>query len=791
MRASCFPAVCLTFFFGLIKFWLRSYPNRPLAAAVTEAIVPDLCGSYFPGGLGLLLFMLEIGVRRFAALRMSWLLSILLVISQLAQAQIERPVTWKFAATPADKAGEATLTFTAAIAGNWHIYSQFIAEGGPEPTSFKFTPSADYELVGQVTESPEPVKAFEKAFNMNIAYFPKRAVFSQKIRLKAPQATVKGTLTFMVCNDEKCLPPDDLDFSLEAKGAAGAVPATAAKPVAAPPKATLAPAVVPAATPVASAAPAAIPVAPPTVVDTAAPVAATVAAQAAGPADATPAATTTPPTVAQAAAAPANSQSMWAIFLAGFLGGLAALIMPCIFPLLPFTVSYFTKGDHSRGVAVGRASFYGLSIIFIYVALGLLVTVIFGADALNNLATSGAFNLVFFALLLVFAASFLGAFELTLPSSWINKTDTQADKGGLVGIFFMAATLALVSFSCTGPIIGTLLVQAAATGQLLGPAVGMFGFSVALALPFTLFALFPSGLKALPKSGGWLNSVKVVLGFLELALALKFLSNVDLAYHWQWFDREVFLALWIIIFALLGFYLLGKIRFSHDSDLPYVSLPRLFLAIIVLAFTTYLVPGLWGAPLQAVAGFLPPQHTQDFDLYTPTLGGGSAAGPAAAPRAPHKYGSIFHAPLGLDAYFDYDEARAYAKQVNKPILIDFTGNACVNCRKMEATVWPDARVLQRLRNDFVLVQLYVDDKTDLAPAEQVVSRFSGKTLRTIGNKWSDFQATRYNANSQPFYVQLDPATERVLATPQGANYDPDNFVRFLDSGSAALRAGRR
>ena len=721
------------------------------------------------------------------------LLSLLLGLATPAAAQIERPVTWKFAASPTDKAGEATLTFSASIAGNWHIYSQFIEEGGPEPTSFKFMPSPDYELVGKVTESPEPVKAFEKAFNMNIAYFPKRAVFSQKIRLKAPQATVKGTLTFMVCNDEKCLPPDDLDFSLDVKGAA-----PAAKPAPTPP------------TP-AKAAPVAAAVAATT--QAAAPVAAAPTAAAPAPADtavfrpeAGPAPTlmpaaapdsvitadgpAVPTTTAAAVAAPAATQSLWAIFLAGFLGGLAALLMPCIFPLLPFTVSYFTKGEYSRAGSVGRAAFYGLSIMVIYVALGLLVTVVFGADALNNLATNGVFNLVFFALLVVFAASFLGAFELTLPNSWIAKTDTQADKGGLLGIFFMAATLALVSFSCTGPIIGTLLVQAASTGHLLSPALGMFGFSLALALPFTVFAAFPALLKSLPKSGGWLNSVKVVLGFLELALALKFLSNVDLAYHWQWFDREVFLALWIIIFALLGFYLLGKIRFSHDSPLDYVSLPRLFMAIIVLAFTTYLVPGLWGAPLQAVAGFLPPQHTQDFDLYTPTLGGGGG-GSAAAPHAQHKYGDLFHAPLGLDAYFDYDEARAYAQKVNKPILIDFTGNACVNCRKMEATVWPDPRVLQRLRNDFVLVQLYVDDKSELPEAEQTVSKFSGKKLKTIGNKWSDFQATRYNANSQPFYVQLDPATEKVLATPQGANYDPDNFVRFLDSGRAAMRAGRR
>ncbi len=717
------------------------------------------------------------------------LLSLLLGLAAPAAAQIERPVTWKFAASPADKAGEATLTFSASIAGNWHIYSQFIEEGGPEPTSFKFVPSPDYELVGKVTESPEPVKAFEKAFNMNIAYFPKRAVFSQKIRLKAPQTTVKGTLTFMVCNDEKCLPPDDLDFSLDVKGAAA--PAAAKVAPTPPTPAKAAPVVAPAAVAptVATATPSASAPTPVATADTevfrpeagAAPMLAPAASDSVVAAPAVPVAT----------AAPAATQSLWAIFLAGFVGGLAALLMPCIFPLLPFTVSYFTKGEYSKAGSVGRAAFYGLSIIVLYVALGLLVTVAFGADALNNLATNGVFNLVFFALLVIFAASFLGAFELTLPNSWIAKTDTQADKGGLLGIFFMAATLALVSFSCTGPIIGTLLVQAASTGQLLSPALGMFGFSLALALPFTVFAAFPALLKSLPKSGGWLNSVKVVLGFLELALALKFLSNVDLAYHWQWFDREVFLSLWIIIFALLGFYLLGKIRFSHDSPVDYVSLPRLFMAIIVLAFTTYLVPGLWGAPLQAVAGFLPPQHTQDFDLYTPTLGGGGGGSAAAAPHAQHKYGDLFHAPLGLDAYFDYDEARAYAQKVNKPILIDFTGNACVNCRKMEATVWPDPRVLQRLRNDFVLVQLYVDDKSELPAAEQTVSKFSGKKLKTIGNKWSDFQATRYNANSQPFYVQLDPTTEKVLATPQGANYDPDNFVRFLDSGLAALRAGRR
>jgi len=497
-----------------------------------------------------------------------------------------------------------------------------------------------------------------------------------------------------------------------------------------------------------------------------------------------------PATVAAPASSTPNNaplpMSLWLTFVTGLLGGFAAVFMPCIFPLLPMTVSFFTKRASNRADGLRKAFLYGSSIVVIYVALGLLITVVFGADALNNLATNGVFNLAFFVLLVVFASSFLGAFELTLPNSWVSKADEQADRGGMLGIFFMAATLALVSFSCTGPIIGTLLVQAASSGQLLGPAIGMLGFSLALATPFTLLSLFPGWLSSLPKSGGWLNSVKVVLGFLELALALKFLSNVDLAYHWEWFDREIFLVLWIVIFAMLGFYLLGKLQFSHDSPLPFVTLPRLFMAILVFAFTTYLVPGLWGAPLQAVAAFLPPQTTQDFDLYTPTLGGGpvAAAGPTT-PRTVHKYADIFKAPLGLDAYFDYEEGLAAAKAQHKPILIDFTGHACVNCRKMEATVWPDPTVLPVLRNQYILIQLYVDDKTELAPAEQVTSSFSGKKISTIGNKWSDFQASRFNSNSQPFYVLLGP-DGRQLAQPQGANYDPANFAAFLQSGLKAL-----
>lgn len=482
-----------------------------------------------------------------------------------------------------------------------------------------------------------------------------------------------------------------------------------------------------------------------------------------------------------AAAEEGEQPGLMGIFIAGFIGGLAALLMPCIFPMLPLTVSFFTKGSQTKGKAVSRAMFYGLSIIVIYVVLGLLVTVIFGADALNSLSTNGIFNFLFFILLLIFAISFLGAFEITLPSSWVNKMDANSDKGGLAGLFFMAGTLALVSFSCTGPIIGTLLVQAATSGALLGPAIGMFGFSFALAIPFALFALFPSWLSALPKSGGWLNSVKVVLGFLELALAMKFLSNVDLAYHWNWFDREVFLVLWIVIFGFMGLYLLGKLKFSHDSPVNFISVPRLMIAIVVLSFTVYMIPGLWGAPLKSISAFLPPQATQDFDLYTSTLGGGTTAHTVKQEEGRHKYADIFHAPLNLNVFFDYEEGMAYAKKVNKPVMIDFTGHACVNCRKMEANVWPDKGVYSKLNNDFVIIQLYVDDKTELAKDEKFTSTFSGKAVNTIGNKWSDFQAAKFNSNSQPYYVLLGH-DEKLLVQPTGANYNAEEYLKFLNSG---------
>ena len=489
-------------------------------------------------------------------------------------------------------------------------------------------------------------------------------------------------------------------------------------------------------------------------------------------------------------------KTLWQIFLTGLLGGFTAVLLPCIYPLLPLTVSFFTKKAGNRAKGILHSLIYGISIIVIYVTLGMIISIVFGSDALNALATNGIFNIFFFLLLVVFGISFLGAFEITLPSSLANKLDANSDKGGMTGIFFMAATLVVVSFSCTGPIIGTLLVDAASKGDRLGPAVGMFGFSLALALPFTAFALFPSALKSLPKSGGWLNSVKVILGFLELAFALKFLSNVDLAYHWNWFDREIFLSLWIAIGLMMGLYLIGKIKFSHDSDTTYLSVPRTFLSIIVFAFVIYMIPGLWGAPLKSISAFLPPIATQDFDL-TPTPGG------SASYTAPSQQSSIKEkkyaanytriATRGLDAWYDYDQALQVSKELHKPIMIDFTGFNCVNCRKMESNVWSDPRVFNHLKNDFVLLQLVVDDKAELPVSEQTLSTYSGKKIVSLGNKWSDLEASRFNSNSQPYYVLLDSDGNMLIdksgqtIQPSPADYNVDSYLKFLESGIAAYK----
>lgn len=487
-----------------------------------------------------------------------------------------------------------------------------------------------------------------------------------------------------------------------------------------------------------------------------------------------------------------ENQTLWGIFIAGLIGGFAAFLMPCIYPMVPLTVSFFTKQSGTRTKGLLNALLYGLFIIVIYVALGMLVTLIFGASALNEAASSAWFNLAFFVMIIIFAISFLGAFEITLPSRFVNKMDEKSNRGGLIGLFFMAFTLALVSFSCTGPIIGYLLVEAVSEGALMGPAVGMLGFSVALAIPFMIFALFPSWLKEMPKSGGWLNTVKVSLGFLELALAFKFLSNVDLAYHWGILDREVFLAIWIVIFGLFGIYLLGKLKFAHDSDVKFISVPRLFFAIVVLSFTVYMVPGMWGAPLKALSAWLPPSPTQDFNLHQVgygSIGGAGMATSGGSRDVVKKYGEVFHAPHGLDAFYDYDQALEYAKSVNKPILLDFTGWSCVNCRKMEESVWPDPRVLKRLNEDYILVSLYVDDRTSLAPDEQYVSSFSGKRINTVGRKWSDLQQSRFGVNAQPYYVITDTDGNQLVPA-QAYNEDIENYVDFLNRGLEAFAASK-
>lgn len=477
----------------------------------------------------------------------------------------------------------------------------------------------------------------------------------------------------------------------------------------------------------------------------------------------------------------AKENSLWHTFIEGLLGGFLAFLMPCIFPMVPLTVSFFTKKAESKQKGIAQAIIYGLSIIVIYVSVGLLITVLFGSSMLNELSSSGWFNFLFFLLLVFFAISFFGAFELTLPSKFVNKIDERADNSkGLGGIFFMAASLALVSFSCTGPIIGTLLVQASAKGELLAPAVGMFGFALALALPFTLSAIFPGFLNSMPKSGGWLNSVKVVLGFLELALALKFLSAADLVWHWSWFDREVFLVLWIVIFTLMGFYLLGKLQFSHDSPLKYISIPRFLMALLSFAFAVYMVPGLWGAPLKVLSGLAPPMHTQDFILTGGTGANTTAVGTGFPSKVKHD--EVLHPPHGFNVFFDLEEGLAYAKSVNKPVMLDFTGHTCVNCRKMEDDIWIDSEVSRIIKEKYVLIQLYVDERSIKMPQDKIhFSNYLKGNTDDLGRWNQDFQATKYGANSQPYYVLVDHQLN-PLVPAQGAIFNAKDYAAFLQSG---------
>lgn len=659
-----------------------------------------------------------------------------------AQAQmIKDAIKWEKSFTNTSD-GLITLTYKGTLKDGWHIYATVLPKGGPTATGIELEDSEGVTAVGELKADRNPEVHFDPNFDMDLKWYSGNATFIQQLQITEPtNFKVVADLIYMICNDQTCMPPTRETIEI--------TPATLKTPLNM--QSTTATKAVS-----------------DTEVDTTAeidPAASTVeeptqAVQEQQKAITGDKSLLWAPVVDELKAfgdstLKASDSSLLMIFILGFLGGLVALLTPCVWPMIPMTVSFFLKRTKSRSKAISDAIIYGASIILIYLILGLLITGIFGASALNNLATNAVFNIIFFLLLVVFAVSFFGAFELVLPASWTNKLDSKAEStGGLLSIFFMAFTLVLVSFSCTGPIIGTLLVDAASKGDIFGPAIGMFGFALALALPFTLFAVFPNMLQSMPKSGGWLNSVKVVLGFLELALSLKFLSVADLAYGWGILDRETFVALWIIIFFLLGIYLLGKLKLPHDSDLKYVSVPRLFMALISLAFAVYMVPGLWGAPLKAISAFAPPLYTQDFNLYENEV----------------------HAKFD-----DYDMGMAYAKSHNLPVMIDFSGHGCVNCRKMEASVWTDPQVKSILEQDFVLITLMVDDKAKLPETIMIQEDGTERKLKTIGDKWSYFQRSKFGANAQPFYVMLDH-DGKPLGTSYGFDENVENYIKWLRGG---------
>ena len=646
------------------------------------------------------------------------LLFIILLSSWFLKAQIHEPVKWK---TSVEKISETEykLIAKAAIASGWHLYSQNVPENGPIPTTFTFD-DADgaFNIVGNTSEE-EGHTVDDPIFEMKIKFFEKSAIFEQKIEVLGNKATVNGFVEFMVCDDERCLPPTEVDLVFELPIGKTGVAETNKEKVS-----------------------------------------------------------------NDSNSSDESKKGLWGIFFIAFFSGFAALLTPCVFPMIPMTVSFFTKQSKNKAAGIRNAIIYGISIIVIYVLLGTVVSLVFGADALNALSTNVWFNIAFFLLLLIFATSFLGAFEIMLPNSWANKVDRQADRGGLIGIFFMALALAIVSFSCTGPIVGTLLVEAAAGGSQVGPIVGMLGFSLAIALPFALFAAFPGWLNSLPKSGGWLNTVKVVLGFLELALAFKFLSNADLVLQLHWLEREVFIAIWIAIFGALAFYLFGKIQLPHDSPLTHISVGRLSLGLIVLSFTIYMIPGLWGAPLNLISAFPPPQHYSEspYGVGYTQLGSGTASNHDDIPEGAH-----LMPPHNILAFNDYDKGLAYAKKVGKPVMIDFTGHACVNCRKMEQNVWVKPNILEKLKSDVVLISLYVDDKRKLEDSEVVDSKLkSDKKLKYIGQKWSELQTIKYKTNSQPFYVLMDHNEENLI-DPVAYTPNADDYYNWLEKGLSKFK----
>lgn len=650
------------------------------------------------------------------------LLSVLQAAAQFGlgggHGQILDPIAWKATVTDNDVAS-ATIKITAVIDDGWHLYSLDLPEDGPNATTIDFDLPQGVTLDGRLVPSKKPTEKYDEMFALNLSWWEHSVTFTQKVRIADEKTHTMGiSVSFQGCDDQTCIAPKTQQLEVEVGTGPEAVKEVVADTVAA-----------------------ALP------------------GESAPVEEEKPQADWWAPVTFSEADMPARTDvsgsPWWLIFIWGFGGGLLALLTPCVWPMIPMTVSFFLKKSGSRGKSVRDAMIYGLSIIVIYLTLGLVITGIFGASKLNELSTNAIFNLCFFALLVLFGVSFLGGFDIKLPSKWSNSADARAEKAsGLVSIFFMAFTLALVSFSCTGPIIGTLLVEAASMGDLTGPAVGMGGFALALALPFTLFAMFPSWLKEMPRSGGWLNSVKVVLGFLELALSLKFLSVADLAYGWGILDREVFVSLWVILFVLLGLYLLGKIKFSHDADLDHVSLPRFFFSLASLSFALYLLPGLWGAPLKGVSAFVPPLFTQDFNLYE----GGR-----------------------FEEFDDFDEGMAYARESGRPVLIDFSGYGCVNCRKMEGAVFDTGRVSSIVKENFVLIKLMVDDKTKLPSPITVEENGRKMTLTTVGDKWSYLQRSKFGANSQPYYIILDNDGQ-ALTLPYFYDEDVEKFVQWLETG---------
>ena len=655
------------------------------------------------------------------------------LISSMAWSQILEPVKWSFSS---EKTGdkEALLTFRADIETHWHLYSQDIPMA-PPATTFYFEGDTNlYELVGEVTES-EYIEEFDPNFDMVLKYFSDEAVFQQKIKLRTDgPVRVTGAINFMSCDDKQCLAPVDEEFDFPFNGAVtqGEVVDVALKD---------------------------------------------------GEYKPTTAIIKDKAVLEEMKIEELEYASIWDLFILAFIAGLIAILTPCVFPMIPMTVSFFMHEGESKAKGKFQAIIFGVSIVFIYTVIGTVIALTLGVNFANWLSTHWLPNVLFFLIFVIFAASFFGMFEITLPSWMISRSDKRAEKGGISGPFFMAFTLVLVSFSCTGPLVGSILVKSA-TGAWLEPIIGMLGFSLAFALPFALFAFFPSWLNKMPKSGGWLNSVKVVLGFLELALGLKFLSIADQTYHWGLLDREVYLAIWIVIFVLMGFYLLGKIKFAHDSEVKFIGVPRLAFVIITFSFVVYLIPGMFGAPLKFLSGYLPPAQTHDFDINAIVRENVKMIAPeddTPATCETAKYHEFLHLPHGLEGYFDYEQALSCAKTLNKPLFIDFTGHGCVNCREMEANVWADTKVLKRLQEDYIVVALYVDDKTAVPEEEWVRSSADGKLKKTVGKIYADLQIHNFNINAQPYYLLLGLDGE-ILAKPRAYDLDVDAFVKFLDEG---------